>query len=137
MIIYTTAVRCYNILNFHIFSLSLSLSCVSTAGDLSITFFSSLAQFKNKRPQQKLIYGEPGKIRCTAEGFPRPQFEWSKNNSPLLEDDRFTQLSDGSLQIDTVGREDNGAYKCSIKQTKGSERITVYFQDISVSVVGG
>ncbi|XP_068690792.1 hemicentin-1-like [Montipora foliosa] len=93
------------------------------------------AQFKNKRPQQKLIYGKPGKISCTAEGNPRPQFEWSKNNSLLLEDDRFTQLSDGSLQIDTVGREDNGAYKCSIKQTKGSERITVYFQDISVSVI--
>ncbi|XP_068757949.1 fibroblast growth factor receptor 1-like [Montipora capricornis] len=93
------------------------------------------AQFKNKRPQQKLIYGKPGKISCTAEGNPRPQFEWSKNNTLLLEDDRFTQLSDGSLQIDTVGREDNGAYKCSIKQTKGSERITVYFQDISVSVI--
>ena len=137
MIIYTTAVRCYNILNFHIFSLSLSLSCVSTAGDLSITFFSSLAQFKNKRPQQKLIYGKPGKISCTAEGNPHPQFEWKKNNTPLLENDRFKQLSDGSLQIDTVGREDNGTYECSIKQTKGSERITVYFQDISVSVIGG
>ncbi|XP_068690826.1 neural cell adhesion molecule 1-like [Montipora foliosa] len=93
------------------------------------------AQFKNKRPQQKLIYGKPGKISCTAEGNPRPQFEWSKNNTLLLEDDRFTQLSNGSLQIDTVGREDNGAYKCSIKQTKGSEIITVYFQDISVSVI--
>ncbi|XP_068757719.1 neural cell adhesion molecule 1-like [Montipora capricornis] len=93
------------------------------------------AGFKDEKLQQPLIYGRPGKIRCTAEGNPPPQFEWRKNHSLLLEKDRFTQLSDGSLQIDKVGREDKGAYKCSIKQTKGSERITVYSQVINVSVI--
>ncbi|XP_068757595.1 neural cell adhesion molecule 1-like [Montipora capricornis] len=93
------------------------------------------AGFKDENLQQPLIYGRPGKIRCTAEGNPPPQFEWRKNDSVLLEKDRFTQLSDGSLRIDEVGREDKGAYKCSIKQTKGSERITVYSQVINVSVI--
>ena len=100
-------------------------------------FFSCLAEFKNKRPQQKLINGKPGEISCTAEGNPPPQVEWSKNENLLLEDDRFTQLSGGSLQIDRVRREDKGTYTCSMKQTKGSERITVYSQRINVSVIGG
>ena len=100
-------------------------------------FFSSLAEFKNKIPQQKLINGKPGVISCTAEGNPPPQFEWSKNENLLLEDDRFTQLSGGSLQIDRVRREDEGTYTCSMKQTKGSERVTVYPQRINVSVIGG
>ena len=102
----------------------------------SVTFFSSLAGFKDKKTLQTLIYGKPGKISCTAEGNPPPEFEWRKNDSLLLKEDRFTQLSDGSLQIDRVRREDKGAYKCSIKQTKGSERITVYSQVINLSVIG-
>ncbi|XP_068691047.1 inactive tyrosine-protein kinase 7-like [Montipora foliosa] len=93
------------------------------------------AEFKNKRPQQKLTPGKPGQINCTAEGNPPPQFEWRKNNSLLLEDDRFTQLSDGSLHIDTVRLEDKGVYECSMKQTKGRDRITVYLQHINVSVI--
>ncbi|XP_068747392.1 hemicentin-1-like [Montipora capricornis] len=93
------------------------------------------AQFKNKRPHQYLIYGKPGKIRCTAEGNPRPQFEWRKNEKLLLKDDRLKQLSDGSLQIDTVWPEDEGAYKCSMKQSKGNERITVDSQAITVYVI--
>ncbi|XP_068691081.1 hemicentin-1-like [Montipora foliosa] len=93
------------------------------------------AEFKNKRPQQKLIPGKPGQINCTAEGNPPPQFEWRKNDILLLEDDRFTQLSDGSLQIDTVRLEDKGVYECSMKQTKGRHRITVYLQHINVSVI--
>ena len=101
------------------------------------SFFYSLAEFKNKRPQQKLIPGKPGQINCTAEGNPPPQFEWRKNDILLLEDDRFTQLSDGSLQIDTVRLEDKGVYECSMKQTKGRDRITVYLQHINVSVIGG
>ncbi|XP_068757601.1 neural cell adhesion molecule 1-like [Montipora capricornis] len=92
-------------------------------------------RFKDEKPKQPLIYGKPGKIRCTAEGNPPPQFEWKKNDSLLLEKDIFIQLSDGSLQIDKVGREDKGAYKCSIKQTKGSERTTVYSQVTNVSVI--
>ncbi|XP_068690919.1 peroxidasin homolog [Montipora foliosa] len=94
-----------------------------------------MARFKDTKTLQPLIYGKPGKISCTAEGNPRPEFEWSKNDSLLLKEDRFTQLSDGSLQIDKVRREDKGAYKCSIKQTKGSERITDYSQVINVSVI--
>ncbi|XP_068703720.1 uncharacterized protein [Montipora foliosa] len=93
------------------------------------------ARFKDKKTLQPLIYGKPGKVSCTAEGNPRPEFEWSKNDSLLLKEDRFTQLSDGSLQIDKVRREDKGAYKCSIKQTKGSERITDYSQVINVSLI--
>ncbi|XP_068759681.1 fibroblast growth factor receptor 1-like [Montipora capricornis] len=93
------------------------------------------AEFKNKRPQQKLMNGKPGVISCTAEGNPPPQFEWSKNENLLLEDDRFTQLSGGSLQIDRVRWQDKGTYTCSMKQTKGSERITVYHQRINVSVI--
>ncbi|XP_068759688.1 hemicentin-1-like [Montipora capricornis] len=95
----------------------------------------TVAEFKNKRPQQKLINGKPGEISCTAEGNPPPQFEWSKNENLLLEDDRFTQLSGGSLQIDRVRRDDNGTYTCSMKQTKGSERITDYHQRINVYVI--
>ena len=132
---YTTAVIIYEI-QFHIFSLSFQYHILLHWHCSSVTFFSSLAGFKDEKLQQPLIYGRPGKIRCTAEGNPPPQFEWRKNDCLLLEKDRFTQWSDGSLQIDKVGREDKGAYKCSIKQTKGSERVTVYSQVINVSVIG-
>ena len=129
--------RSYNIQNFSIFFLSLSLLCVRKTGDLSITFFSSLAQFKNERPQQKLIYGKPGKISCTAEGNLPPQFEWNKNNTLDLKDDRLTQLSGGSLQIDRVRWQDKGVYECFMKQTKGRQGITVSLQRINVFVIGG
>ena len=138
MKIYTTAAIINQMFIYSLsLSLSLSLSFVITAEKLSITLFSSLAQFKRERPQQKLLYGKPGKISCTAEGNPPPQFQWSKNNTLVLEEDRFTQLSDGSLQIDKVWRQDKGVYECSMKQTKGFEEITVYVQRINVSVIGG
>ena len=135
-VIYTTAVVICEILIYSLYHYHYHVLLLQKINQSPFFSSSSLAEFKNERPQQKLIHGKPGKINCSAEGNPPPQFEWRKNDSLLLENDRFTQLSDGSLQIDTVRWDDRGVYQCSMKQTKGRDRITVYLQRIKVFVIG-
>ena len=95
------------------------------------------ARFTNERPQQTLISGMSGIINCSAEGKPDPQFsKWNRKDGSPLDKQRFTPLSNGSMRVYPVRPEDKGNYTCTIKQTRGKERITSKSQKIEVSVVG-
>ena len=78
---------------------------------------------------------KPGIISCSANGKPNPQISWSKEGGKSLNPERFTQVSDGSLHIDSVRPEDDGNYTCTMKQTKGVKRVTSKDKDIRVSVI--
>ena len=88
-------------------------------------------------PSQTLVSGESGIIRCSAVGTPTPLFdEWKKDGHKTLDKNRFRHLPNGNLRVYQVRPEDKGNYTCTLKQSKGKERITSKRQIIHVSVVG-
>ena len=90
----------------------------------------------NKTPEQAFISGGPGIIHCSAVGNPTPQFKWSRQDGPSLQDGRFIQLANGSLMIKSVQAEDKGTYTCAIKQPRGFEPSSEQSQSINVIVAG-
>ena len=93
------------------------------------------AEFRNKRPRQTLISGKSGKIECTGVGTPDPQFEWKRDGNKTFDYRRFTQMSNGSLDVKSVQPGDEGIYICTMKQHKKHSTSTEN-QDINVSVIG-
>jgi len=93
------------------------------------------ARFTDLKPEQSVIADSSGIIRCSAEGTPTPQIEWKRQGELPLDKGRVTQLSEGSLYINPVQPQDNGTYICTVRQTKGSKRVTTREQIISVSVI--
>ena len=93
------------------------------------------ARFTEVNPQQSIIADASGIISCSAEGTPTPQIEWKRQDEIPLNKERFTQLSNGSLRINPVHRQDNGTYICTFRQSKGSKRVTTKDQTINVFVI--
>ena len=93
------------------------------------------AEFTNKRPQQTLISGDSGEIKCTGVGAPVPEFEWKRYGNKTFDKGRFTEMPDGSLRVNPVRPGDEGLYKCTMKQNK-QHSIGMDKQDINVSVIG-
>ena len=78
--------------------------------------------------------GDPGIIHCSALGNPAPQFKWSRQDGRSL--GGFIQLANGSLKVESIRREDDGTYICTIQQSRGSDSISEKSQSIIVSVIG-
>jgi len=97
--------------------------------------FTFLAKFIDITPQQTFISGRPGIIQCSALGNPAPQFKWSREDGRSIPGG-FIQLTNGSLKVKEMHREDNGTYVCKIKQSRGTESSTERTQNINVRVLG-
>ena len=80
------------------------------------------------------MFGDPGIIHCSALGNPAPQFQWSRQDGRSLLG--FIQLTNGSLKVESIRRDDNGTYICTIKQSRGFDSISEKSQSIIVSVIG-
>ena len=93
------------------------------------------ARFTKVNPRQRIIADASGIISCSAEGTPTPQIEWKRQDEIPLNKERFTQLSNGSLRINPVHRQDSGTYICTFRQTKGRKRVTRKDQTINVFVI--
>nr|XP_058962211.1 vascular endothelial growth factor receptor 3-like isoform X2 [Pocillopora verrucosa] len=94
------------------------------------------ARFTQKTlDQQTFIAYTSGIISCSADGTPSPQISWSKKGGKSLDPKRFTQVSNGSLRIGFVKPEDNGTFTCTMKQTKGPQRVTSRDKNIVVTVI--
>ena len=85
--------------------------------------------------QRTLTAYTSGIISCSADGTPSPQISWSKKGGKSLDPIRFTQVSDGSLRIGYVKPEDDGTFTCTMKQTKGPQRVTSRDKNIVVTVI--
>ncbi|XP_044169409.1 tyrosine-protein kinase-like otk [Acropora millepora] len=92
------------------------------------------AKFTLKTPNQAFMFGDPGIIHCSALGNPAPQFQWSRQDGRSLLG--FIQLTNGSLKVESIRRDDNGTYICTIKQSRGFDSISEKSQSIIVSVIG-
>jgi len=101
----------------------------------SMSLFLLIARFTEISHKQIVIAGASGIISCSAEGTPIPQIEWRRQNNKPLDKGRFTQLSNGSLNINPVHPQDKGTYICTFTQSKGSRRVTIKDQTIKVFVI--
>ena len=98
--------------------------------------FTSLAKFKDETRTQKFRFGMPGIIHCSAVGNPSPQFTWKREDGRTLQNRRFIQLANGSLEVKSIQREDKGIFICTIKQSRGSDSTSEKSQKITVTVIG-
>lgn len=89
---------------------------------------------------QDLFVGKSQIIRCSAQGFPKPTFEWYKDFKRVKfeEDPRFTLLSNGSMLINPVHETDTAEYICRITQLGEQEGTSLReeWEDITVTVYG-
>ncbi|CAJ1060969.1 hemicentin-1 [Xyrichtys novacula] len=73
-------------------------------------------------------------LNCQADGEPTPMMEWSRQGRPLLGNDRFSTLSNGSLRISSAQKEDTAEYECVARNLLGSVLVRV---TLTVRVHGG
>uniref|UniRef100_A0A3P8RVT3 Ig-like domain-containing protein n=1 Tax=Amphiprion percula TaxID=161767 RepID=A0A3P8RVT3_AMPPE len=69
--------------------------------------------------------GTTSVLNCQAEGEPSPMIEWSWQGRPLLGNDRFSTLSNGSLRISSAQKEDTAEYECVARNLLGSVLVRV------------
>uniref|UniRef100_A0A8C9R6U4 Hemicentin-1 n=1 Tax=Scleropages formosus TaxID=113540 RepID=A0A8C9R6U4_SCLFO len=73
-------------------------------------------------------------LNCQADGEPTPVIEWSRRGQPLLSSDRATILSNGSLRLVGVQKEDTAEYECVARNLMGSVLVRAL---LTVRVHGG
>ncbi|XP_034265503.1 hemicentin-1 isoform X1 [Pantherophis guttatus] len=78
--------------------------------------------------------GTTAVLNCQAEGEPHPTIEWSRQGWPLLNQDRMTVLTNGSLRIAVARKDDTSEYECVARNLMGSVLVKVPF---IVQVHGG
>ncbi|NXU50379.1 HMCN1 protein, partial [Turnix velox] len=73
-------------------------------------------------------------LDCQAHGEPPPTISWSRQGHPLVNNERVTLLSNGSLQIVIAQKEDTSEYECVARNLMGSVLVRVL---LTVQVHGG
>ena len=101
-----------------------------------LMYYAFLANFIHENPKQTFISGKPGIIQCSAMGNPAPQFEWSRKDKRSIQGERFIQMTNGSLKVKKIQRNDTGSYTCTMKQSRGTESTSEKRQNINVRVIG-
>ncbi|XP_005733181.1 hemicentin-1 isoform X1 [Pundamilia nyererei] len=78
--------------------------------------------------------GTTAVLNCQAEGEPTPMIEWSRQGRPLLGNNRFSALSNGSLRVISAQKEDTAEYECVARNLLGSVLVKV---TLTIRVHGG
>ncbi|GCC29770.1 hypothetical protein chiPu_0008212 [Chiloscyllium punctatum] len=73
-------------------------------------------------------------LNCQAVGEPLPTVEWSRQGQPLIENERTTILSNNSLRLTAVKKEDTSEYECVARNLMGSALVKI---TLTVQVHGG
>lgn len=63
-------------------------------------------------------------LPCQSVGNPEPSVIWKQWGQIVKSSSRVSLLSEGSLQIMDLHREDSGNYTCYVKNRHGSDQIT-------------
>ena len=80
--------------------------------------------------QAPIVVEEPGerraaigqtllKLRCSAKGYPKPEYEWTSDKGLIKNNDNY-EVIDGDLVIKKVMNESADGYKCTAKNELGS-----------------
>ena len=100
----------------------------------NVIFLSTARFTENTASYQTLISDTSGIISCGAEGTPHPWIIWGRRDGIQLNKGRFIPLPNGSLYVNPVHPQDKGRYVCTMKQNKGTDRVTSKDQTIEVFV---
>ncbi|XP_067893515.1 hemicentin-1 isoform X1 [Heterodontus francisci] len=73
-------------------------------------------------------------LNCQAGGEPPPTVEWSRQGQPLIGNDRITTLSNNSLRLAAVQKEDTSEYECVARNLMGSVLVKI---TLTIQVHGG
>lgn len=78
-------------------------------------------------------------LQCSAEGSPQPAIIWtrSKSDTAVVESNRHTLFSDGSLKIASLRGSDGGTYICQASNSHGTSSTTVHLDVIETEDVCG
>ncbi|XP_042867937.1 Down syndrome cell adhesion molecule-like protein Dscam2 isoform X1 [Penaeus japonicus] len=69
-------------------------------------------------------YKEDVKLQCQAVGLPKPDIRWTIRGEPFTPNDRMRLLTEGSLLIREVSRDDAGEYTCHVENPYGQDTVT-------------
>lgn len=82
-----------------------------------------LPSFIKKMEDKETRVGKTTVLECMASGSPKPKLMWSKDGSPLEENERHFFTTDGELLVIVETRpSDAGSYMCEISNPLGTER---------------
>ncbi|KHJ45819.1 immunoglobulin domain protein [Trichuris suis] len=70
-------------------------------------------------PQQTIRQGEPFQIRCSAEGSPKPEITWEREDGTLPPE---VELFEGVMVIRQTMKHHEGTYYCVAKNPAGKDR---------------
>ncbi|XP_064472284.1 fasciclin-2-like isoform X2 [Ornithodoros turicata] len=90
-------------------------------------------KISDKMPESsEMIEGSLGRLECSAEGYPHPRFYWfDKANRNLSTVNGFqVDPKAGVLLVSSVGREEEGRYRCQAVNPAGTDS-----REVSVSVI--
>ncbi|XP_069842937.1 hemicentin-2 [Dendropsophus ebraccatus] len=85
-----------------------------------------------------VIEGQPVSFTCECQGSPPPVLTWTKNGSPLVDEER-AQVSAGGrlLQISRVQVSNEGAYSCVCSNEAGSSQRDYLLEVYALPVISG
>ncbi|KAG9473293.1 hypothetical protein GDO78_019504 [Eleutherodactylus coqui] len=85
-----------------------------------------------------VIEGQPISFACECQGSPPPVLTWTKNGSPLIDEER-AQVSAGGrlLQISRVQMSNEGAYSCVCSNEAGSSQRDYLLEVYTLPVITG
>ncbi|XP_058885407.1 neural cell adhesion molecule 2 isoform X2 [Acipenser ruthenus] len=89
--------------------------------------------FRDVKTPQEFRQGEDAEIVCNVISSPAPIVTWIYNNREVtaMTDDRLGVLPNGNMQIQKVGKSDEGVYRCEARVEARGE---IDFRDIAVIV---
>ncbi|XP_054713925.1 hemicentin-1-like [Uloborus diversus] len=104
---------------------SAKYSCLATndVGNASRDFTLSILEppfIANDSSIVKVLAGKDAVLTCKASGYPAPEIDWLKNNSPLLlTNSKYAKMENSSIHVSNVNLEDAGNYTCRATNEAG------------------
>ncbi|XP_071515843.1 hemicentin-1-like [Panulirus ornatus] len=74
-------------------------------------------------PEKSVVEGSQFSLPCTANAFPKPTRNWTKDGAMLLPDDDLTILRSGSVEVSQADPRHSGSYRCTLTNVVGQAHI--------------
>ena len=98
---------------------------------MNYVLFSESPVFKIKPRNVTQIVGKPAWVDCAGTGTPTPKVSYHKTGKKELNETHVVTLSNGTLFIKELKKEDHGPYDCWLTQ-----RQSIVAEPFSITVLG-